>query len=609
MLDCIVNNPYRTLGVLSNSPLKERVANISHLKAFAQVGKEVNFPNDFVKILPSPPARTVEKIAVATNAINLDKDKLKHALFWFIKGNPMDEIALKHLQSGNSGKAREIFLKKETCSSLINVGVLSLAEDDINAGFENISKVIHSPELLKDLVRILDLANLSIAEDELALMFIEELLKEVPAKTLMRSAKRDADKTIFGKLALEKPIAAINSAIEIAKNVDSKDSEKNLAAGTELMESTKSPLREVKDIAGASSPQYQVVADNLAKQILQCGINYYNNAPESDVESPRKAMKLLSYALFIAVGEVAKQRCQQNYDILKEVVDGMPLAVVATEVYRIKDELKIFCQLPEKIVHSVEFLKKTKPILQILRTKLGASNSLYLRLSTQVISNALNNIIEEVNAALKYDPAAERARREKEMYGLFGQRTNNPFGTSYPSNFTDIYDRLYGLSQEEKDKIKKLEHMRDIAEKAWKAVLLTCNMDMDSVYRNEHYSPNVNTLKDICQRLGIDALTEEERLEKEQQTIRNEELRREKKLMDKKVRVKSNITLLITAIIFFSLVMIISVANGLEFWEGLVLVIWPAPPICAASGAIIYYGAKGLWKLLGFKGKFNSFIT
>ena len=79
--------------------------------------------------------------------------------------------------------------------------------------------------------------------------------------------------------------------------------------------------------------------------------------------------------------------------------------------------------------------------------------------------------------------------------------------------------------------------------------------------------------------------------------------------MDKKVRVKSNITLLITAIIFFSLVMIISVANGLEFWEGLVLVIWPAPPICAASGAIIYYGAKGLWKLLGFKGKFNSFIT
>ena len=186
MLDCIVNNPYRTLGVLSNSPLKERVANISHLKAFAQVGKEVNFPNDFVKILPSPPARTVEKIAVATNAINLDKDKLKHALFWFIKGNPMDEIALKHLQSGNSGKAREIFLKKETCSSLINVGVLSLAEDDINAGFESISKVIHSPELLKELLRILDLTNLSIAEDELALMFIEELLKEVPAKSLMR---------------------------------------------------------------------------------------------------------------------------------------------------------------------------------------------------------------------------------------------------------------------------------------------------------------------------------------------------------------------------------------------------------------------------------------
>lgn len=485
MLDCIVNNPYRTLGVLSNSPLKERVANINRLNAFAKVGKEVNFPNDFVKILPSPPARTVEKIAEATNAINLDKDKLKHALFWFIKGNPMDEIALKHLQSGNSGKAREIFLKKETCSSLINVGVLSLAEDDINAGFENISKVIHSPELLKELLRILDLTNLSIAEDELALMFIEGLLKEVPAKSLMRAAKRDADKTILGKLALEKPIAAINSAIEIAKNVDSKDSEKNLAAGTELMESTKSPLKEVKDIAGASSPQYQVVADNLAKQILQCGINYYNNAPESDVESPRKAMKLQYYALLIAVGEVARQRCQENYDILKEAVDSMPPKEVAVEVSKIREELKKFVQLPDKITHSVALLNNTKPLLQEVKKKLGASNSFYLHLSTQVVGNALHNVIEEVNQAQNTFMALIKAVKES---GIDPQLLNYIDSENSPARIID-------------------KKVKPVMREAWKATAVMDSFDMEDDFRKNRYNPNRKSLKGLCESLHISTYT------------------------------------------------------------------------------------------------------
>lgn len=481
MLDCIVNNPYRTLGVLSNSPLKERVANINRLNAFAKVGKEVNFPNDFAKILPSSPNRSEKKIAEASNAVNLDKDKLKHALFWFIKGNPVDEIALKHLQSGNPGKAREIFLKKETCSSLINAGVLSLAEDDINAGFESISKVVHSPELLKDLLRILDLANLSIAEDELALMFIEELLKEVPAKSLMRAAKRDADKTILGKLALEKPIAAINSAIEIAKNVDSKDSEKNLAAGTELMESTKPLLKEVKDIAGASSPQYQVVADNLAKQILQCGINYYNNAPESDVESPRKAMKLQYYALLIAVGEVARQRCQENYDILKEAVDSMPPKEVAVEVSKIREELKKFCELPDKITHSIALLNNTKPLLLEIKRKLGSTNSFYLHLSTQVVGNALHNVIEVVNQAQNH---LMRIVKLSEKHGVDIGLLNSIDGINSPKRILDT-------------------EVKPVVREAWKATVIMDSFDIEDDFRKNRYNPNRQSLKELCNSLGL----------------------------------------------------------------------------------------------------------
>ena len=292
---------------------------------------------------------------------------------------------------------------------------------------------------------------------------------------LMRAANRDADKTILGKLALEKPITAINSAIEIAKNVDSKDSEKNLAAGTQLMESTKSPLKEVKDIAGASSPQYQVVADNLAKQILQCGINYYNNAPESDVESPRKAMKLQYYALLIAVGEVARQRCQHNYDILKEAVDSMPPKEVAVEVSKIREKLKKFCELPDKITHSVALLNNTKPLLQDIKRKLGSTNSFYLHLSTQVIGNALHNVIEEVNQAQNH---LMRIVKLSEKHGVDIGLLNSIEGINSPKKILDT-------------------EVKPVVREAWKATVLMDSFDMEDDFRKNRYNPNRKSLKGL----------------------------------------------------------------------------------------------------------------
>lgn len=388
----ISQNPYRILGVLSNSPLRERVGNQNRLAAFAKVGKEVSFPNDFATILIEKPVRTPDSIAAANTAINLDKDQLKYALFWFICGSPIDDIALKHLQAGNREKAEEIFQKKETYSSLINSGILAFIDGDVTTGFSNLSKVIHNQAYLKELLQTLDIANLQISEDDLADLLITELLNEIPARELLSVCTNTVDCEIVSKRALDEPISAINSAIAVAKNVDSKNPEASLAAGTKLMNSTKELLKAVKDIAGASSPQYQMVADNVAKHVLQCGINYYNNASESDIESPRKAMVLQSYALSISVGQLIKDRCKENCDILKKAVDNIPPSEVAIEARKVKEELKKFCQLPDKISHSQTLLNNTKPQLQAIKKKLGYSNLYYLSLSTQVVGYALHNI-------------------------------------------------------------------------------------------------------------------------------------------------------------------------------------------------------------------------
>lgn len=468
VLNCISNNPYRILGVLSNSPLKDRVGNQSRLAAFAKVGKEVVFPNDFEAIIVAKPTRTSADITAANTALNLDKDRLKHALFWFINGSPMDAIALKHLQAGNKDKALEIFDKKETFSSLINKGVLSFIAGNSAIGFCNISKVIHSESYRSELYDCLGLTNLQFGEEQLSELFIAELLNEIPAGKLLAVAVNDMDRTIIGKSALEEPVSVINSEVSIAKNADTKNPEASLAAGTKLMNNTKEPLKLIKEIAGAKSSQYQLMADSVAKQVLQCGINCYNNAPDSDFESPRKAMALQAYALSIAVGKLTKDRCQENYDIVRKYVDSLPPAEVATEVRLVRDELAKFFDLPDKISHSVTLLNNTKRPLQAIKRKLGASNAFYLSLSTQVVDFALNRVIGVINE-VQNDISFKMAMRG---------RNSSEYGY---------------LDDHAREKI-----LKPVLREGWKVFALIKSFDMKQEFIIKRYKPNCQIIKDMC---------------------------------------------------------------------------------------------------------------
>ena len=53
MIKSIANNPYRILGVYSNSPKKEQIANKGKMQAFLRVNKSMPFPLDLKGILPS----------------------------------------------------------------------------------------------------------------------------------------------------------------------------------------------------------------------------------------------------------------------------------------------------------------------------------------------------------------------------------------------------------------------------------------------------------------------------------------------------------------------------------------------------------------------------
>ena len=194
-----------------------------------------------------------------------------------------------------------------------------------------------------------------------------------------------------------------------------------------------------------------MIADKLGLEILQCSIDYFNNS--EDANAAYKAMELQKYAKSIVVGQMAKDRCKENVDILQKIIDNLPPSEVFVEDKAIHDELQKFCLLPDNISNATALLNNTKSYLQTIKYKLGESNAYYLRISTTVVGVALNNVIAEVNGVL----------------------------TSSPN---------IGL-------------LKPVLKKACESIYVMDTFDIDSTFKTEIYSKNKIALLLLMTRLGI----------------------------------------------------------------------------------------------------------
>lgn len=112
-------------------------------------------------------------------------------------------------------------------------------------------------------------------------------------------------------------------------------------------------------------------------------------------------------------------------------------------------------------------LNNTKPHIQSIKRKLGVSNSYYLKISTQVVGNALSNIIAEVN----------------EAQSIFSADKDDPNAT---------LAAILGIT-----------HVKSVLEEAWKATKIMDGFDMESEYKNGRYNENRSILKGLCDQLGV----------------------------------------------------------------------------------------------------------
>ena len=402
MLNLVKNNPYRFLGVYSNSPIKERVANASKLKAYLKVGKSVSFPFDILDLIPTI-ERSADGLEVANACLNLPMDQIKHALFWFIKGSSIDTVALGHLQTGNIEKCLEILSKKESFSSLINKGVISFIQDNLGNAIDCITRVIHDDDYRREFITSVAGEEFDIEEDELAVMFIDALQEEIAVSKLLKLFEENGssadDDELLKSRAIDEPRNEILSAISEAKDAGNTASAQ-YAAGVHLMQTTKAPLSTLKNLLDTDDMAYQTVVDKLATQILQCGINYYNKSKEDEDTQIEKAYALQNYALSIAVGRLVKERCAENVAILEKKKKELPPKAVRFYDKKIKEQLVAAVKRPNKSSVSQELVEACAPYLASIKDELGSTHEYYLQISTLVVAAGLSKVIDEFNSMM-----------------------------------------------------------------------------------------------------------------------------------------------------------------------------------------------------------------
>ena len=141
MLNIIENNPFRVLGVYSNARPAEIVSNCDDMEAYLSIGQSVSFDLDLNNLMPSV-VRTTSSVSNAKKQINLPKDKLKHALFWFVKDSS-SEHAMNYLKNGDFDNANSVFEIEDSFATRINKAVIALIQNDLGVAIANVTELIH----------------------------------------------------------------------------------------------------------------------------------------------------------------------------------------------------------------------------------------------------------------------------------------------------------------------------------------------------------------------------------------------------------------------------------------------------------------------------------
>lgn len=421
-MDLIQHNPYRIAGILSNASERQLQRQKAKIKAFVRVGKEINSDYDF-QILRKI-SRTEDSVIKAFSQVEQNRDKLDHALFWFLNTSPFDNTAIEYLKKGNEKKAIEIWKKVTTgkdinsknFSAFNNLGtyqLLSKIKSDIKKGIEAKIRLIES-DFFEDFVHSVADQTITIDNQKQAKRLIDRLFSEFnnlyaesETMQLFSECNESTQQYISDKFT-EGPLHNIESQIERCKKKRKEKRSDAYSSGLRLYENTRKKLFFLKSILGISDLKYKAVADQLANEVMQCGIDYFNELKNNQNPS-KKSLQLLNNARAIALSTLILERIQENINGIKEWAETAP---IQKDLTLISNKLNAFQNSTDSISNALLLITSCKSSLQNISEILGVNDDYYLNISSAIASNSLGMIIQVVNSeqeALAIRPAYYRS--------------------------------------------------------------------------------------------------------------------------------------------------------------------------------------------------------
>jgi len=484
----ILNNPYRTTGLLIGASAKEQEKQIKRLKQYLEAEHEPN--DDFSFPVLGVSQRTIDSVTEAASKLHLDNDKMNAALFWFYNGNAItDEPAFESLKDSNINDAIEIWSKltnsaevnQRNCSAFQNLSTLLLC-NSINGNTINTSlfekgltlklKFLES-DFVNNLKEKATDETFKISKKDIQLSFLKALQSEVDRNGSISSTKmidilsalHFSAKDDFLKGFVEKPLSEIEKKIELAKTKRKSNKANALNAGKELYDSVRNELAQLKNILRENNLKFTSISDKVSDEVLQCGIDYFKYYQDTSTDPGAATMDLFRKANSLAIGNIAKQRCQENTENLQEWIDDKPerdkQKKVLADFEALKNLIDQYEAKSETAANAKQLLLSSRPHLANVKAVLGSTDELYLGLSSRIASDAQGMCVGEINALQE--------------------------------RFSNSFDRTA--------KLTALLILKERVNIAWEVTTLIGSMDLRNDFRNR-YNENKNSLSNLRNQLA-----------------------------------------------------------------------------------------------------------
>jgi len=334
-MKAVEQNPYRILGLLVGATAKEQNRQITRLKRFLEAEQEPE--DDFSFPVLGEFHRTLNDVEEVAAKLNLDNDKMQAALFWFWNGNPItDEVAFEALKAGDGDAAKNIWEKlittanvtQQNASAYHNLSIYFLGTEKTIADAIKYQIQFLESDVVKDFKELITDATYKATQKDLQLLFLNQILLEIEHSRMMTISEfvnllnglAFTAKEIFLNNLAQKQIEKVERHVDAAQAKKKADKTNAVNAGEQLYAATTEELILLKDILGTDNIKYSSIADKVATEMLQCGIEYYNEKQENiKNEDIGRVIALINQARSVAIGKIVQSKIDENLTIITDI--------------------------------------------------------------------------------------------------------------------------------------------------------------------------------------------------------------------------------------------------------------------------------------------------